>query len=57
MIAKLATLAPAERETITAATALLERLGHGARTTAGKDEAGAMGRRTKAGGGRVRKAR
>jgi DNA-binding MarR family transcriptional regulator len=55
--AELATLAPAERETITAATALLERLWHGAHPTARKDEAGAMGRSDKPGGGRMRKAR
>jgi DNA-binding MarR family transcriptional regulator len=54
--AELATLAPAERETIAAATALLERLWHGSGSTAGKDEAGAMGRTGKAGGGRRRKA-
>jgi len=55
--AELATLAPAERETIAAATALLERLRHGSGSTAGQDEAGAMGRTSKAGGGRRRKAR
>src|SRR5258708_1641154 len=55
--AELATLAPAERETIAAATALLERLRHGSGSTAGQDEAGAMSRTGKAGGGRRRKAR
>ena len=54
--AELATLAPAERETIAAATALLERLRHGSGSTAGHDEAGATGRTGKTGGGR-RKAR
>ena len=55
--AELATLAPAERETIAAATTLLERLWHRAGSTAGKDETGAMGRSGKPGGGGRRKTR
>ena len=54
--AELATLAPAERETIAAATALLERLWHRGRSTAGKDEAKTM-RGSEAGGRGMRKAR